>query len=400
MGQIIVLNRLPAGVTPLGEWLAEAADRVALVTSVEAADGYEGTFSTVVGVDDYSHGPGVARVLDQLCEGGDVDRIVHITEEDVLRAATARDTHGVAGQSCADALPYRDKLAMKQHVARAGLRVPAFCAPASAEEAVRFASRYGWPIVVKPRLGYASTGVRVIRSEDELRNEYARRDPGDLLLESFVPGPVYHVDGVSAEGEVVFACPSRYVNDCLAFHASLPLGSAQMDGADRVEAELRAFAASVAQALPHLDRTPFHLEVIVHESTGELFFCEVACRLGGGHMMETLTLRTGVNPARAWVRRQAGLPDPGDGPITLRSTFYGWVLMPPRPGTLLQVAEPELPPYVRHFYVKTPVPRDFTGASTSVDSVLGFVVEGATTDQVELRIAECVVLADDIMKWA
>ncbi|XRQ06692.1 ATP-grasp domain-containing protein [Actinomadura welshii] len=394
---IIVLNRLPATVTPLAEWLAEAAGDVRLVTSTAAAAGYEGSFPAVIGVDEYSAGPDVPRVLDELCATGDVDRIVHLTEEDVLRAAAARDRYGVPGQSHENALPYRDKLVMKRRVVPSGVRVPAFCAPDGPEEALRFAGEHGWPVVVKPRLGYASTDVHVVRTRAGLLAEVHRRDPDDLLVEEFIPGPVHHVDGFIAGGEVLFSCPSRYVNDCLAFHDSVPLGSAQMDPDDPLARELDVFTRAVVAALPATRRTPFHLEVIMDERSGEPVFCEIACRLGGGHMMEALTLRTGVNPARAWVRDQAGLPTPAA--LAAGPHRYGWVLIPPRPGTLADVADPVLPPFVRHFYVKTPVPRTFTGASTSVDSVLGFVVEGATSAEVEERLGRCVEIAETVLKW-
>ncbi|GAA1847260.1 ATP-grasp domain-containing protein [Actinomadura bangladeshensis] len=403
---IVVLNRLPASVTPLAEWLDGAAGDVQLITSTAAAEGYAGSFPTVIGVDDYSAGPDVPRVLDELCAAGGVERIVHLTEEDVLRAAAARDRYGVPGQSYGDALPYRDKLLMKRRVSASGIRVPAFHAPNTptssddrhgSDAVLRFADEYGWPVVVKPRLGYASTGVRVVRTPADLVADIRARDADDVLVEEFIPGPVCHVDGFCANGKVLFACPSRYVNDCLAFHDSVPLGSAQLDPGDPLAAELTDFTRAVVAALPPTDRSPFHLEVIVDERTGELVFCEIACRLGGGHMMETLTLRTGVNPARASVRDQAGLPSPAV--ITPGRTLYGWILIPPRPGTLAGIAELSPPPFVRHFHVKTPCPRTFTGASTSVDSVLGFVVEGATSDEVARRLAECAEIAETILKW-
>lgn len=107
--------------------------------------------------------------------------------------------------------------------------------------------------------------------------------------------------------------------------------AAQLDPGDPLAVELTAFTRAVVAALPPTDRSPFHLEVIIDERTGDLVSCEIACRLGGGHMMETLTLRTGVNPARASVRDQAGLPSPAV--ITPGRTLYGWILIPPRPGT-------------------------------------------------------------------
>ncbi|MGC5008877.1 hypothetical protein [Streptomyces sp. NBC_00353] len=80
---IVVMNRVPASLTPLSEWLAEVADDVALVTSLQAADGYRDGFPTLIEVDDYPNSDGVDEALDGLCRSNDVTRIVHVTEEDM-----------------------------------------------------------------------------------------------------------------------------------------------------------------------------------------------------------------------------------------------------------------------------------------------------------------------------
>jgi hypothetical protein len=396
MSQIVVVNRVPAGLTPLGEWLAEVADQVTLLTSAKAAGGYEGSLGRVVAVEEYSDGTEMPMALDELCRTVQVERIVHVTEEDVLRAAKARDAHGIAGLSYADALPFRDKLVMKEQVARSGdVAVPAFAAVQSRDEAVRFGDEHGWPIVVKPRLGYASTNVRLVRSAEELTDDL----PPSFMAEEYIPGAVYHVDGVFADGKIVYSCPSRYVNTCLSFQDSVPLGSVQLDPDDPRAIALMSFAESVAAALPPGDRAPFHLEVMEHETSGRLYFCEIACRLGGGHIPQALTLRTGINPARAWIRHQAGLPDPGDGPIELSELLYGFLLVPPRAGTLTEIAEVDVPSYVREYHVNASAPQEFSGASASTDSLVGFVVEGSTARQVEERLEECARLAEAILIW-
>lgn len=132
---------------------------------------------------------------------------------------------------------------MKQHVAASGIRIPAFYAPdtsaaadgpvgsvgpvgsggpvgpvglrgttsgpigsdgsvcsGGSEAALRFAGEHGWPVVVKTRLGYASTNVRVVRTPADLTAEVRARDADDVLVEEFVPGPVCHVDGFCSGG--------------------------------------------------------------------------------------------------------------------------------------------------------------------------------------------------------
>ena len=164
------------------------------------------------------------------------------------------------------------------------------------------------------------------------------------MLEAFVAGPVFHMDGFTAGQELLYLSVSRYINDCLSFNESLPLGSVQLDRDSEDFRLAESFTAKVLRALPPVGFSPFHLEAF-RRPDGELVFCEIACRLGGAHVVQALTYATGVNPARLWIRHQAGL---ADGPETARELAdadgrYGWLLIPPRPGRLLEVREPLWP---------------------------------------------------------
>lgn len=396
-GWIVVAHRIPAEVTPLAGWLADAADRITLITSTASAPGYEGAFAEVIAVDDYSGGTGVDEHLDRLCRTRPVRRIVHGTEDDLLRIAKVRDRYGVAGLGERDALAYRDKLVMKNAVA-GSVSTPACLAPRDFDEAVGFAERYGWPVVVKPRRGYGSKDVVLVRSAPALRAEVADRPADDVLLEEFITGPVHHVDGFMRDGEVLVACASRYLNNCLAWHENRPLGSIQLDDDDPLNAALEAFTATVVKTLPATDLSPFHLEVFAREPDGELYFCEIGARLGGAHVLETLTYTTGVNPVELWFRHQAGLPV--DGAELRRGTDrFGWLLMPPRTGTLESVEGSPLPGYVRNYYHPTDLPRTFDGAHTSTDAALAFVVEGSSSREVEQHLQECITWASEAMTW-
>lgn len=404
--EILLLHRIPHSVTPLDDWLAEVADRVTLVTSVESAAGYAGLFPRVVGVPEYATGDGVDAEIDRLCRERPIGTLVHVTEDDVLRAATARDRFDLPGPRHAEVLPWRDKYEMKCRVAAAGVPTPAFTVPEGPDDAREFAARHGWPVVVKPRLGFSSHGVVVVRDDDRLAAEIAHRDPADVLLEEFVAGDVHHVDGFARGGAVLHLAVSRYLNGCLAFHDGEPLGSVQLDVDDPVVPAFDELTRRVVAALPGLDFCPYHLEVF-RRPDGELVFCEIACRLGGAHIMESFTRTTGVNPARLWIRDQIGLADGPGTPIPDGPLRHGWLLIPPRTGRLVEVRDPaDLDPatgprtdFITDFVVKTAVPREFTGAHGSTDSIIGYVVEGADSTDVEKNLRSCVALTDHLTRW-
>ncbi|GAA1310082.1 ATP-grasp domain-containing protein [Saccharothrix xinjiangensis] len=395
-GLILIAHRIPAAITPLGEWLRDIAHRVVLVTSDEAAPGYADAFDRVVAVASYSTGDAVVEQLHRLCRDHDVSRIVYGTEEDVLRLARVRDRYGIPGLSGADALPYRDKLSMKERVADL-LPTPRFHRPAGPADAVAFADRVGWPLVVKPRFGYGSRGVAVVRSPDALLRDIASRPDDDVLVEEFIEGSVYHVDGFMQHGEVLFSCPSAYFNDCLAFADGRPLGSWQLDPGDSFAERLSAFAVRVVGLFPATGFTPFHLEVFRRAGTDEIHFCEVAARLGGAHVFETLGAAAGINPVRTWYRRQAGLDEPVG--FTPSADRFGWLLVPPRPGVLEAVDGPPLPGFVERFHVSADLPRAFGEATVSTDAVMSFVVRGANSRLLRANLSSCLEWATRAMRW-
>lgn len=397
--EILIVHRIPATVTPLGSWLREVADRVTLVTSAAAYASYRDAFPRVYAVDDYGADTLVEPLLDAICRERPITALVHVTEDDVLRCARVRDRYGLRGDRHAQALPWRDKYEMKRHVAGAGVTAPAFTVPCDLADARKFAAEHGYPVVIKPRLGMASKGVTRVAMDAHLAACAERWDAADVMLESFVEGDVFHVDGFAHDGVILHVGVSRYVNNCLSFHECLPLGSVQLDRGGALWSAFADIAASVVAALPPLDFCPFHLEVFRRPDSGELVFCEIACRLGGAHIMETSTYSTGVNPARLWIRHQAGLEDGTAMRFVEGGRRYGWLLIPPRNGRLVGIREPDGVPFIKDFIVKTATPRVFDGAHGSTDSVVAFVVDGEDSAEVEDNLRACIALTDDLTEW-
>lgn len=131
---------------------------------------------------------------------------IYTKQEDlILRAAHLREALGISGMKPEDALLFRDKVQMKEHLAKAGVKVPPFRRVFSPSNILDFAKKYGYPLVMKPTLGSASGGIRILKNqpdaEDYLTNEfYDRIDEkgkvldysGDVCVEAFVEGTMFH----------------------------------------------------------------------------------------------------------------------------------------------------------------------------------------------------------------
>lgn len=134
----------------------------------------------------------------------DVDGIYPAAEFGVEAAAYAAETLGLPGVSPEVAARVRNKLVMRESLRQGGVPVPAFQGVASVAEARLAAGAIGLPLIVKPADGNASKGVRRIDELCDLPRAFedalARTRTGIVLLERFMEGEEFGVDGLVHEG--------------------------------------------------------------------------------------------------------------------------------------------------------------------------------------------------------
>jgi len=209
--------------------------------------------------------------------------IVALKEDDLLTAALLAHRWRIPGRSCAQLAPFRDKLMMARAVAAAGLPVPETAPAPDAAAVCRHGARHGWPVVVKPRIGSASEGVRLVGPDDA--HDLPYDGSASLLVQARHDDPVHHVDGVFDGTRLGPWRLSRYVDTCLGFREGRPLGSVEQDDPS-VLAAVGAFTAFVLRALT--DRpTVFHLELFLGRSDDgppRCTFLEVGARVGGAEI--------------------------------------------------------------------------------------------------------------------
>ncbi|MCP9963445.1 ATP-grasp domain-containing protein [Streptomyces somaliensis] len=256
----------------------------------------------------------VSRVADEV---GPVDRLIAVSEFTLGIAAEVREALDIPGPRPEDVAVYRNKLRMKELVAKAGVRVPRF---APAESGLDFARATGFPLILKPVAGAASMGVHRVDDEAALTTLLSQVDVADYELEEFVEGTIYHVDGFADEDAgIPFMAVSRYINDCLAFEAGRqPLGSVVVQDSP-LRTRVHEFARRCVSGLG-MTNMPFHLELFVTPD-GDLVFLEIAGRIGGAEVPYLLDKVFGVNLFELWldalceggarVPRQTGDPSGG-----------------------------------------------------------------------------------------
>ncbi|HEY2515675.1 MAG TPA: ATP-grasp domain-containing protein [Polyangiaceae bacterium] len=385
----LLLTPFASRTMPIAEWLGPDVGRdVVLVAPANVAGDYTEWAAKVVPIERYAPFGEVDCVALRLAREHRVERVVAIGECDILRAAQLRRMLDLPGQSVESALAFRDKGVMKQIVGAAGIAVPEHIVATSPLDVIAFVERVGLPVVGKPFAGQASIGTIILRERTEVEAVLGIQPEIRGLVEKFVPGDMFHVDGFVHHGEAVLVSPSRYVNGMLAFQEGKHCLSVQLDAAHPQHARLVAFARSVLAAMPLPEATPFHLEVF-HTPDDRLVFCEIASRVAGIRIGDAITQSFGFNLAKTWLEFQLGLRTHVEPPPP-RKKAAGTAVVPPETGRLDAFPRTLEAPGVVDVHVEFKEGDVLKGADSSAAALAVILAEGEAEAQVVARLEDAV----------
>lgn len=209
---------------------------------------------------------------------GPIERIIALSELDLLSAAMLRRMFGVRGVQPDRAMLLRNKVATKARLAANGVRVPKYEPLEDFEPGAPDAS-CTYPLVVKPRIGIGSHGVHKVLCRTEMISLIRSLPAYAYEYEEFVPGSVLHVDGLWNDDRLSFFKASKYLNTCYQFNQGVPLGHVVIDD-PILNGRIRELTVRVLRIL-EFHHGAFHLELILSENN-ELVFLELNARVGGG----------------------------------------------------------------------------------------------------------------------
>jgi hypothetical protein len=186
----------------------------------------------------------------------------------------------------------RDKSAMKQKLQDIGFHTAAHAVVMGPEDVTEFASHHGWPVVVKPRGGFACIGTHLVNSEKDLI-ALGPLDHKPMMVEAYQHGIEYELCALFQNGHVLAAFLSSMPERPLAI----------VDGAMNANITFREVPCNfpvqphdVAQAVITgfgLKDGYLHSEFFLHN--GRLTFGEVAARLAGGLIPHNHSLAFGYD---------------------------------------------------------------------------------------------------------
>jgi biotin carboxylase len=261
-------------------------------------------------IDEFFHMPDLGKRPDithaaaYLARSRQIDLITALDDFDVETAAHLREHFRLPGMGDSLARNFRDKLAMRTTARDAGLLVPEFTGIFNYDRLREFMARVSPPWLLKPRSEASSMGIKKIEHADELWSilESLGDQQSFFLMEQFVAGDVYHVDGLMDHGEVLFSVAHKYGQPPLSVYSGG--GVFITRSLDRESEESQALVELNKQVLKAMGlvRGATHSEYIKSHADGRLYFLENAARVGGANIAECVEAATGVNLWREWAR--------------------------------------------------------------------------------------------------
>ncbi len=200
-------------------------------------------------------------------------------------------------------LPYRDPQRIKtlsnKALSRQDSRLSGFFAQSREFDlscsfdnlATKVEQQFTFPVVIKPSNAFYSAGVTRCDNRDELRCAFieakgiarvmrSRRGESSILVESYVDGEEFAVDGIIYEGQIIplMVHQKRPGLKGPKFHEHGMISRHIVNDQPNLE-RYRTYAQALMSATG-LDNSPFHIEL--RENNGSFYLLEIAPRISGG----------------------------------------------------------------------------------------------------------------------
>lgn len=236
-------------------------------------------------------------------------RVVALDEFDLDTAALVREHLLLPGMSRSAVRPFRDKLTMRQVAESGGVLVPEFIGVTNHDALWEFLQHTEGPWMLKPRASASAIGIRKFAEPNEVWPllEQLGDEATHYLVERFIPGEIFHVEGLTWEGKLQFALAYGYGQ--APFETMHTGGIFSTRTLERDGAESRGLLAAHAKVLGALGAQagPTHTEFIRAHHDGQIYFLESAARVGGAYIAEVTEAASGLNPWVEWARMEVAL---------------------------------------------------------------------------------------------
>ncbi|KQT23429.1 ATPase [Chryseobacterium sp. Leaf405] len=258
-----------------------------------------------------------------------VHAVIALDDYDVEKAALIRESFRIPGMGQTTHRYFRDKLAMRQKAKDSGINMPEFTAVFNNDEVNAFVEKVPSPWVLKPRSEASASGIKKIKTKEELWDELnALGEERHLfLLESFKPGDVYHVDSLTFNKNIIFTSASKYLAPPM--QVSHEGGVFRTKTLGRYSEEFKALDEANTKVLSNfgLMNGATHTEFIRSKDDGKYYFLETSSRVGGAHIPDLVEASSNINIWREWAKIEDALLRGKDYTIAKSTDYYSGLII-------------------------------------------------------------------------
>jgi biotin carboxylase len=271
-----------------------------------------------------------------------IDGVLCVAADAPVTAAMVAERLGLPGIGVETARLACDKLAMKQRLSSAGVKVPGFAGISSFAELSALVEKHGRDFVIKPVDSRGSRGVQRLARAQDLKAAYdlalSHSPSGRVMIETYLSGPQISTESLVIDGQCHTPGFSDRNYEFLEKHAPFFIengGDLPSHLPDDIQASVRDCVARAAMALG-IHNGPVKGDIVVHNGTP--YVIELAARLSGGFFCtREIPLNTGVDFIGCVIRQALGesvraeeLRPRTQNPVVQRYAF-------PKPGRVMGV---------------------------------------------------------------
>ena len=251
----------------------------------------------------------IVNTVMYLARSRKIDRIVALDEFDMEIAATLREHMRLPGMGESATRFFRDKLSMRVRAREAGLLVPDFIGVFNHDDLHHWMQQTLAPWMLKPRTDASAIGIRKLHQPEELwplLDELGDRQ-SHHLLERFIPGDIFHADGVVWGAHTLTAPVHQYGRPPFQLmHHGGVFTTRTVDRASIPAKEIPQLHEKLMAALGLVNGVT-HTEWIRSAADGRFYFLEAAARVGGAFIADVIEQANGFNPWVEWARIEVAL---------------------------------------------------------------------------------------------
>ncbi len=201
--------------------------------------------------------------------------------------------------------PVKSKSLMKRYFTKAGVPCARSEIVETLEDALAFGEKVGYPLIVKPDKGVGAAKTYQLKTPEDVKSWYAKKDDDIYLMEEYLDGEVVTYDAIiNSKGEAIFdislECPVSIMTmvndgvDCVFYSCPEPIAELKPMGLSVVK------AFNITSRFVHLEFFRLHRDHPGLANKGEYVALEVNMRPAGGFSPDMYNYARSVDVFQIW----------------------------------------------------------------------------------------------------